>query len=71
MKIKANMVSGIIITLILSFVAKILANWLPFLGAEAIAMLLGILLGNTVLNRGSFAPGMKWAENIRLKLVLL
>ncbi|MGO3624957.1 MAG: putative sulfate exporter family transporter, partial [Leuconostoc falkenbergense] len=33
MKIKANMVSGIIITLLLSFVAKILANWLPFLGA--------------------------------------
>lgn len=68
MKIKANMVSGIIITLILSFVAKILANWLPFLGAEAIAMLLGILLGNTVLNRDSFAPGMKWAEKYPIEI---
>ena len=51
------MISGIIITLILSAVAKVVATWLPFLGAEAIAMLLGILLGNTVLNQPSFAPG--------------
>lgn len=68
MKIKKNMISGIIITLILSAVAKVLATWLPFLGAEAIAMLLGILLGNTVLNQSSFAPGMKWAEKFPIEI---
>lgn len=62
------MISGIIITLILSAVAKVLATWLPFLGAEAIAMLLGILLGNTVLNQSSFAPGMKWAEKFPIEI---
>lgn len=68
MKIKKTMISGIIITLILSAVAKVLATWLPFLGAEAIAMLLGILLGNTVLNQPSFAPGMKWAEKFPIEI---
>ncbi|MBS1008848.1 YeiH family protein [Leuconostoc suionicum] len=68
MKIKKNMISGIIITLILSAVAKVFATWLPFLGAEAIAMLLGILLGNTVLNQSSFAPGMKWAEKFPIEI---
>lgn len=62
------MISGIIITLILSAVAKVLATWLPFLGAEAIAMLLGILLGNTVLNQPSFALGMKWAEKFPIEI---
>ncbi|GMA69881.1 hypothetical protein GCM10025879_11270 [Leuconostoc litchii] len=68
MSIKKNMISGIIITLILSAIAKILANWLPFLGAEAIAMLLGILLGNTILNRKSLEPGMKWAEKFPIEI---
>lgn len=68
MRIKSNMVSGIIITLILSAVAKVLAIWLPFLGAEAIAMLLGILLGNTILNQAAFAPGMKWAEKFPIEI---
>ncbi|QEA59031.1 putative sulfate exporter family transporter [Leuconostoc koreense] len=68
MKIKKAMISGIIITLILSAVAKVLATWLPFLGAEAIAMLLGILLGNTVLNQPIFAPGIKWAEKFPIEI---
>lgn len=68
MKIKINMISGIIATVILSFVAKILALWLPFLGAEAIAMLLGIVLGNTVLTDAMWAPGMKWAEKFPIEI---
>lgn len=68
MRIKANMLNGIIATVILSIVAKILAIWLPFLGAEAIAMLLGILLGNTVLTGATWAPGMKWAEKFPIEI---
>ncbi|CAM3225257.1 YeiH family protein [Leuconostoc rapi] len=68
MRIKINMINGIIATVILSFVAKILALWLPFLGAEAIAMLLGIVLGNTVLTGDMWAPGIKWAEKFPIEI---
>ncbi|MEX0379944.1 YeiH family protein [Leuconostoc sp. MS02] len=68
MRIKANMLNGIIATVILSIIAKVLAIWLPFLGAEAIAMLLGILLGNTVLTGATWAPGMKWAEKFPIEI---
>jgi uncharacterized integral membrane protein (TIGR00698 family) len=67
-RIKANMLNGIIATVILSIIAKILAIWLPFLGAEAIAMLLGILLGNTVLTGATWAPGIKWAEKFPIEI---
>ncbi|MBZ5962636.1 YeiH family protein [Leuconostoc gasicomitatum] len=68
MRIKANMLNGIIATVILSIIAKVLAIWLPFLGAEAIAMLLGILLGNTVLAGATWAPGIKWAEKFPIEI---
>ena len=62
------MLNGIIATVILSIIAKVLAIWLPFLGAEAIAMLLGILLGITVLTGATWAPGMKWAEKFPIEI---
>ncbi|ACA81894.1 MULTISPECIES: YeiH family protein [Leuconostoc] len=68
MRIKSNMISGIIMTLILSVISKFLAQWLPFLGAEGIAMLLGIVLGNTLLKQAGFAPGMKWAEKYPIEI---
>lgn len=68
MKIKSNMISGIIVTLILSIISKFLAHFLPFLGAEGIAMLLGILLGNTLLKQQLFAPGMRWAEKYPIEI---
>ena len=70
MRIKANMLNGIIATVILSIIAKILAIWLPFLGAEAIAMLLGILLGKTVLTCAKWAPGIKWAEKFPIEICI-
>lgn len=68
MKIKRTMVLGIIVTLILSVVSKFLATFLPQLGAESIAMILGIILGNTVFTNKRFAPGMKWAEKYPIEI---
>lgn len=68
MKIKRNMVLGIVVTLGLSFVAKFLATFLPQLGAESIAMLLGILLGNTLFADKRFAAGTKWAEKYPIEI---
>ncbi|MCM0599376.1 YeiH family protein [Periweissella fabalis] len=68
MKIKRTMILGIIVTLILSVISKFLATFLPQLGAESIAMLLGIILGNTVFTNKRFAPGMKWAEKYPIEI---
>lgn len=68
MKIKRKMILGIIVTLVLSIVAKFLAEFLPQLGAESIAMLLGILLGNTLFANARFAPGTKWAEKYPIEI---
>lgn len=68
MKIKRTMILGIIVTLILSVVSKFLATFLPQLGAESIAMILGIILGNTVFTNKRFAPGMKWAEKYPIEI---
>lgn len=68
MRIKKNMVIGIILTLVLAMFAKYIAIFLPSLGAESLAMLLGILLGNTVLANQKFIPGIKWAEKVPIEI---
>lgn len=68
MAIKRNMILGIVATFIVSVIAKYLSVWLPFLGGEAIAMLIGIVLGNTILRHEKFAPGMKWAEKYPIEI---
>ncbi|WP_143807517.1 putative sulfate exporter family transporter, partial [Oenococcus oeni] len=68
MKIKKNMIKGILLTTIVSFLAKIAADYLPRLGGEAIAMLLGILIGNTVFKDEKWMPGIKWAEKFPIEI---
>ncbi|OIM21544.1 hypothetical protein ATX59_03575 [Oenococcus oeni] len=68
MKIKKNMIRGILLTTIVSFLAKIAADYLPSLGGEAIAMLLGILIGNTVFKDEKWMPGIKWAEKFPIEI---
>ncbi|MFT9266748.1 YeiH family protein [Oenococcus sp.] len=68
MKIKRNMISGICLTLILSVAARFLARYLPNLGAEAIAMLLGILVGNTIFTAPRWSAGVKWAEKYPIEI---
>lgn len=68
MRIKKNMVAGILLTLALAIVAKLLAPFLPKLGAEALAMLAGIVLGNTVFANQRWGAGVKWAEKYPIEI---
>lgn len=68
MRIKQKMILGIIVTFVLAIVAKYLARFLPQLGAESIAMLCGIVLGNTLFTNARFAPGIKWAEKYPIEI---
>ena len=62
------MVAGIVLTLALALVAKLLSPFLPTLGAEALAMLAGIVLGNTVFANQRWGAGVKWAEKYPIEI---
>ena len=62
MQITRNMLPGIGLTLVLAIVAKILTPFLPVLGSEGIAMLLGIVVGNTIFRQELWDSGVIWAE---------
>lgn len=68
MVIKKNMIAGIILTFLLALVAKLLSPFLPTLGAEALAMLAGIVLGNTVFINQRWGAGVKWAEKYPIEI---
>lgn len=71
MAIKRNMVAGILLTLAVSIVAKLLSPYLPSLGGEALAMLMGIVLGNTLFAHERWNAGVKWAEKYPIEIVNL
>lgn len=56
------------LTLALALVAKLLSPFLPTLGAEALAMLAGIVLGNTVFANQRWGAGVKWAEKYPIEI---
>ncbi|MBF8807495.1 MAG: putative sulfate exporter family transporter [Enterococcus lacertideformus] len=54
---------GLLLAFLIAIVSKLLALFLPQLGAATIAILLGILLGNTFFKQPSLAIGTKFAES--------
>ncbi|MCT8395740.1 putative sulfate exporter family transporter [Weissella soli] len=68
MAIKKGMWPGIILTFVLALAAKLLVQFIPQLGAEALAMLIGIVLGNTVFNDSKWSLGIKWAEKFPIEI---
>ncbi|MCK8617031.1 YeiH family protein [Fructobacillus sp. M158] len=68
MTIKKAQVKGIVLVLLLSVLSQFLAKFLPQLGAEGIAMLLGILLGNLFFTNEHYAAGVKWSEKYPIEI---
>ncbi|MEI5994693.1 YeiH family protein [Candidatus Enterococcus mansonii] len=64
---------GLVVSFSVAVISKIIAIWLPTLGAATIAILLGILLGNTFLKNPSLEKGTKIAEGklLEFSVVLL
>jgi uncharacterized integral membrane protein (TIGR00698 family) len=64
---------GLVTAFIVAVISKILAIWLPTLGAATIAILLGIVLGNTLLKHPVLEKGTKIAEGklLEFSVVLL
>ncbi|MBO0468741.1 putative sulfate exporter family transporter [Enterococcus plantarum] len=64
---------GLVTAFVVAVISKISAIWLPTLGAATIAILLGILLGNTFLKQPVLEKGTKIAEGklLEFSVVLL
>lgn len=64
---------GLLLAFLVAAISKVIAIWLPTIGAATIAILLGILLGNTFFKQPIFNQGTKLAESklLELSIVLL
>ena len=64
---------GLILAITVAVISRQLGNWLPQLGGATIAILLGIVLGNTFFKQGSLNAGTQFAESklLEFSVVLL
>lgn len=62
---------GLIISIIISLISQGLALFIPTLGAALIAIFLGILLGNTILNKPILSTGTKFSEKSLLEFSIV
>ncbi|UUV99738.1 YeiH family protein [Vagococcus luciliae] len=70
-QLKQTIYPGLLLSLAIASVSKILAIWLPSLGAGTIAILLGILLGNLFFNQSVWQKGTKFSEKTLLELSIV
>lgn len=68
-----NILPGLTVSIGVASASILLAKFIPSLGAATISIALGMVLGNTFLNKKSLAPGYKFAESSLLSysIVLL
>ena len=60
---------GLFLAIIIAFLGRYLANWVPNLGGVTIAILLGMIVGNIFDLGDSYIPGVRFAEKKILSLV--
>lgn len=70
---KNSFVSGVVLAFLVALISKGLAIFLPQLGGATIAILLGIVLGNSIGHQDRFDRGTKFAESklLEISVVLL
>ncbi|MGY3704191.1 YeiH family protein [Vagococcus martis] len=66
-----TLLPGLLLSLGIACLSKIIAIWLPSLGAGTIAILLGILLGNIFFNQPIWQKGTKFSEKTLLELSIV
>lgn len=60
-KIK-DIIPGLIISIFVAIIGKILGNFVPSFGAASFAIIAGIILGNTVFNKPKYNIGFNFSE---------
>lgn len=68
MKLSRHHLPGLCLTLCLAVLALIIGPSIPWLGAETLAMLAGIILGNTFFTHPHYESGVKWGEKYPIEI---
>lgn len=58
-----QLIPGFLVCLAISITAQFLVRWVPQLGAALLAILFGILLGNTLFTQNIWAKGVRFSES--------
>ncbi|KMT23334.1 YeiH family protein [Clostridium cylindrosporum] len=63
-----SIIPGFLACFTIAFISNYLAKFLPTLGTSIIAIFLGIIFGNTILNKNIFDKGTKFSEGTLLSI---
>lgn len=64
-------VPGTIVCVLIAILSKMLAVFLPSLGAATLSIFIGIVIGNTIGNKKSFSKGTKFCEGTLLSFSIV
>lgn len=67
LKNNRSILPGLMISIIISLISQFLAHFIPNIGSALIAIFLGMLLGNTFLNKTYLKKGTKFSEKTLLE----
>ena len=59
---KKNMISGIMACIIIGILSKFISTLFPLIGATSLAVIIGIISGNTLTKDKKYLPGIKFSE---------
>ena len=62
MKNIKEIIPGLIISIFVAIIGKVLGNMVPTFGAASFAIIAGIILGNTIFNKPKYNKGFKFSE---------
>ncbi len=68
MQLSRKQYAGLLLTVLLSLLSLLLGHFLPQLGAESIALLAGLVLGNLVFTQDRWQAGVLWAEKYPIEI---
>lgn len=68
-----DILPGLIVCIIIAYISKFLGKLIPTIGGATLSIFIGILFGNTLGNKSSYAKGSKFAESdlLSYSIVLL
>ncbi|GAB6100537.1 putative sulfate exporter family transporter [Halanaerocella petrolearia] len=64
-------IPGLLVTIIIELSARYIANWVPNLGGVTLAIILGLIIGNTIKINSTYLPGVYFAKKKVLSLAII
>ena len=62
---------GLVTSIAIALLGVVMAEWLPFMGSVLIALIIGVIAGNTILKDTQFTPGLKFSEKKILETAIV